>query len=134
MEFEFVSAAAKRAYRDLPPHIQKQFGTDLNAVQQGKDPLSSHKVLSESVGPGAIELIENGSPAYRAVYCCKYLDTVFVLHAFEKTTNGVDQKEMTTAKARYQEMKQRVEAERKWTKAAAAARSPKAKPKPRRGK
>lgn len=45
-----------------------------------------------------------------------YLNTVFVLHAFEKTTNGVDQKEMATAKARYKEMKQRVDAENKRTK------------------
>jgi phage-related protein len=102
----------------------------LNAVQQGKDPFSSHKVLSESVGAGAIELIENGSPAYRVVYCCKYLNTLFVLHAFAKTTNGVDQKEMTTAKARYKEMKQRVEAERIRAKMAPAAPSPK----PKRGK
>jgi phage-related protein len=109
---------------------QHQFGTDLNAVQQGKTPLSAHKVLSESVGPGAIELIENGSPAYRAVYCCKYLNTVFVLHAFEKTTNGVDQQAMDTAKARYKEMKQRVEAERKQAKRAMAA----PRPKPKRGK
>jgi phage-related protein len=115
-DFEFVSAAAKRAYLALPAHIQNQFGTDLNAVQQGKDPFSSHKVLSETVGSGAIEPIENGSPAYRAVYCCKYLNTVFVLHAFEKTTNGVDQKEMATAKARYKEMKQRVDAKNKRTK------------------
>jgi phage-related protein len=129
MEFEFVSAAAKRAYLTLPRHIQKQFGTDLNAVQQGKDPFSSHKVLSESVGPGAIELIENGSPAYRAVYCCKYLNTLFVLHAFEKTTNGVDQKEMTTAKARYKEMKRRVDAEHKRAKMAPAPSL-----KPKRGK
>jgi phage-related protein len=128
-EFEFVSAAAKRAYLALPSHIQKQFGTDLNAVQQGQDPFSSHKVLSESVGPGAIELIENGSPAFRTVYCCKYLNTVFVLHAFEKTTNRVDQKEMDTAKARYKEMKQRVDAERKRAKKAVAPAS-----KPKRGK
>jgi phage-related protein len=129
-EFEFVSAAAKRAYLALPRHIQQQFGTDLNAVQDGKDPFSPHKVLSATVGPGAIELIENGSPAYRAVYCCKYLNTVFVLHAFEKTTNGVDQKEMNTAQARYKEMKQRVDAERKRAKAAASAPTPK----PKRGK
>jgi phage-related protein len=116
MEFEFISAAAKRAYLSLPEHIQRQFGADLNAVQQGSKPLSSHKVLSESVGPGAIELIENGSPAYRVIYCSKYLNTVFVLHAFGKTTNGVDQHAMNTAKTRYKELKQRVEAERKDTK------------------
>jgi phage-related protein len=121
-KFEFVSPAALKAYLALPKHIQYQFGTDLNAVQQGKDPFSSHKVLTESVGPGAIELIENGSPAYRAVYCVKYLDTVFVLHAFEKTTNGVDRKEMAIAAKRYKEMKQRVDAEQKRAAASVARR------------
>jgi phage-related protein len=116
-KFEFVSQAAMKAYLALPKDIQYQFGNDLYAVQQGKAPFSPHKVLTESVGPGAIELIENGSPAYRAVYCVKYLDTVFVLHAFEKTTNGVDRKEMATAEKRYKEMKARVDAERKLAKA-----------------
>jgi phage-related protein len=121
-KFEFVSQAAMTAYLALPKDIQYQFGTDLNAVQQGKDPLSAHKVLTDTVGPGAIELIENGSPAYRAVYCVKYLDTVFVLHAFEKTTNGVDYKEMATAAKRYKEMKKRVDAEHKRAKASTAER------------
>lgn len=112
-KFEFVSEAAKRAYLALPKEIQKQFGVDLNAVQQDKAPFSAHKALTDTVGPGAIELIENGSPAFRAIYCCKYLDTVFVLHAFEKTTNGVDRKGLATAKARYKEMKRKVDAERK---------------------
>lgn len=121
-KFEFVSQAAMKAYLALPKDIQYQFGTDLNAVQKGKDPFSAHKVLTESVGPGAIELIENGSPAYRAVYCVKYLDTVFVLHAFEKTTNGVDHKEMATAAKRYKEMRKRADAEHKRAKASAARR------------
>ena len=78
--------------------------------------------MTETVGPGAIELIENGSPAYRAVYCVKYLDTVFVLHAFEKTTNGVDHKEMAAAAKRYKEMRKRVDAERKRIQAFSARR------------
>jgi phage-related protein len=57
-----------------------------------------------SVGKGAIELIENGSPAYRAVYCAKYLDTVYILHAFTKTNNSVDKKAMDTASKRYKDM------------------------------
>ena len=48
-----------------------------------------------------VELIENGSPAYRAVYCVKYLDTVYMLHAFTKTANGVDRKAMSTVEERY---------------------------------
>ncbi|MBW8445691.1 MAG: type II toxin-antitoxin system RelE/ParE family toxin [Arenimonas sp.] len=47
-------------------------------------------------------------PAYRAVYCAKYRDTVFILHAFTKTTNGVDRTAMNTARERYREMVGRI--------------------------
>ncbi len=51
-----------------------------------------------------IELIENGSPAFRLMYCAKYLDSVYILHAFTKTTNGVDRAAMATVEKRYKEM------------------------------
>jgi phage-related protein len=121
-KFEFVNAAAKRSYLDLPKRIQRQFGVDLNAVQEGRDPFSTFESLSDSVGTGAIELRENGSPAYRAVYCCKFMDTVYILHAFAKTTNCVDRKNMQTAAARYQEVKAKVAAARKAEKAASVKR------------
>lgn len=108
--FRFVNAAAKRAYLELPDDIQRQFGSDLNAVQQGERPFSAFKDISGSVGVGAIELIENGTQAFRAVYCAKYLDTVYILHAFTKKTNGVDRKAMATAKARYKMMLADIEA------------------------
>lgn len=103
-KFEFISDAARRAFLELPRDIQVQFSTDLNAVASNKRPFSPFKDISKSVGKGAIELIENGSPAYRAVYCAKYLDTVYILHAFTKTTNGVDKKAMDTASKRYKDM------------------------------
>lgn len=102
--FAFVSEAARRAYLSLPDTIQRQFGVDLHAIQQDKRPFSPIKDVSSSVGLGTYELIENGSPAYRALYCAKFADTVYVLHAFTKTTNAVDKKEMETAEARYKEM------------------------------
>lgn len=106
--FEFINASAKREFMDLPEDIRLQFSTDLNAVCQDKDPFSDFKNISGSVGVGAIELIENGSPAYRTVYCAKYMDTVFILHSFTKTTNGVDQRAMKTAAKRHQLMMERV--------------------------
>lgn len=114
--FKFVSPAAKRAFLDLPKSIQQQFGTDLNAVQHGHAPFSDFKDVPSSVGTGSIELIENGSPAYRAVYCAKWLDTVYILHAFTKTTNGVDWPALATAKARYKEMKAEIAAAEKLAK------------------
>lgn len=110
-KFEFVSEAAKRAYLALPDPIKTQFGVDLNAIQQGKRPFSPIKDVSASVGQGTYELIENGSPAFRALYCAKFADTIFILHAFTKTTNPVDKKEMETAEARYKEMTAKLRAE-----------------------
>lgn len=99
----YVNNAAKRAVRDLPKHIAIDFLNDLNFVAAGKSPRSAFKPL-QSIGPGVIELIENGSPAYRLVYCAKHGDTVYVLHAFTKTTNGVDRAAMRTVQARFTEM------------------------------
>lgn len=108
-KFEFVSEAAKKAFLELPKDIIKQFGADLNEIQKNKPPFSDFKDISDSVGAGAIELIENGSPAYRAVYCAKYQNTVYILHAFTKTTNGVDKPAMRTAKMRYTKMMEKIE-------------------------
>jgi phage-related protein len=108
-DFKFVNEAAKRAFKALPQRIKQQFGLDLQAVQDGLKPFSAFKDISGSVGAGAIELIVNGSNAYRAVYCAKYLNTIYILHAFIKTTNGVDQAAMDTARKRYKLMKAEVD-------------------------
>lgn len=99
----YVNNAAKKAVQKLPQAIAIDFLSDLNFVAAGKDPRSPFKHLPE-LGAGVIELIENRSPAYRLVYCAKFLDMVFVLHAFTKTTNSVDKKAMATVKERYKEM------------------------------
>ena len=122
-KFAFVSEAACREFKKLPKAIQRQFGTDLHAVQCGQRPFSDHKDISDSVGKGAIELIETGSPAYRTVYCAKYEDTVYVLHSFTKTTNGVDRQAMKTAEQRYKEMTQLINDEKKAAKVAAKKRN-----------
>lgn len=103
-EFRFINKQSLKEFKALPDHTQKRFALDLNAVCQGKDPFSKFKHISDSVGAGAIELIENGRPAYRTVYVAKYGDSVYILHSFTKTTNGVDRKAMATAKKRYKGM------------------------------
>jgi len=63
------------------------------------------KALTESVGAGAIELIINGSPAFRCVYVAKFADMVVVLHSFVKTTNRSDRHAMQVAEDRMKEFK-----------------------------
>lgn len=107
-KFAFINAKSEKEFKALPEEVKEQFATDLQAVREGKNPFSAIKHLTESVGTGAIELIENGSPAYRTVYAAKFENTVFVLHSFTKTTNGVDKKAMNTAKGRYKLMIQEI--------------------------
>jgi phage-related protein len=102
--FAFVSEAATREYRDLPGWVQDEFGKDLMRVQYGGDPELAIKQLS-SIGAGAIELIINGSPAFRCIYIAKYADTIFVLHSFVKTTNRTDRHTMAVAEDRLKELK-----------------------------
>lgn len=102
--FAFVNDAATREYKELPAWAQDEFGKDLMRVQYGADPDLAIKQLS-SVGAGVIELIINGSPAYRCIYIAKYADTIFVLHSFVKTTNGTDRHAMVVAQNRLKELK-----------------------------
>jgi phage-related protein len=101
--FAFVNEAAEREYKDLPDRIQDEFGKDLRRIQYGEEPRLSITHL-DSVGTGVIELRKNGSPAFRCIYVAKYEDTVIVLHAFAKTTNGVDRQAMKVAEQRLKEL------------------------------
>jgi len=100
-KFKFINNQSKKEFVALPDTVQKRFANDLNAICQNKEPFSKYKHLKESVGIGAVELIENGRPAYRTIYVAKFAGTVFILHSFTKTTNGVARKAMVTAKQRY---------------------------------
>lgn len=77
----------------------------MRRIQYGEDPELSIKQLTESVGSAAVELIINGSPAYRCVYIAKYDDLVVVLHSFTKTSNRTDRHAMGVAKERLQMLK-----------------------------
>jgi len=102
--FGFVSNAAEKEYKGFSKDTLQEFGTSLRAIQEGKRPFLPIETVSKTVGKGAIELKIQGSPAIRCVYVAKYADTVFVLHTFEKTTNGVDRQAMKVAKQRYKEL------------------------------
>jgi phage-related protein len=102
-KFAFVSDAAEKEYKELPKEIQDKFGKDLRKIQHNQPSVLPIKHL-DSVGQGVIELIKNGSPAFRCVYVTKYLDAIIVLHSFTKTTNGVDRQAMKVAEQRLKEL------------------------------
>ena len=105
-KFKFINNQSLKEFKALPNKIQMRFANDLNAICQNKAPFSKFKHLKDSVGIGAVELIENGRPAFRTIYVAKFNDAVYILHSFTKTTNGVDRQAMDTAKKRYKMMVQ----------------------------
>lgn len=107
-KFKFINKQSLKEFKSLPEKVQIRFANDLNAICLGKAPFSKYKHIKQSVGIGAIELIENGRPAYRTIYVAKFADTVYILHSFTKTTNGVDRQAMDTAKQRYKLMQQEI--------------------------
>lgn len=101
---EFVSPAAEREFgKEFPQETKETFAKSLQDVMDGREPSLPFKYLS-TVGKGAIELIINGSPAYRVIYVTKHNNTLYILHSFSKTTSGVDLPAIKLAKKRYQEI------------------------------
>lgn len=107
LNFKFVTDASLKEFKSLPASVQRDFGYALHEVQRGLSPSIPHKHLKGDKWSGVYELIQNGSPAYRTVYCAKFNNTVYILHSFEKTTNGTDKHAMGVALDRYKEIPNR---------------------------
>jgi len=68
----------------LPEEVKREFGFALSLARFGEKHINT-KVLKGFGGAGVLEVIENDKGGtYRAVYTVKFLDTVFVLHCFQK--------------------------------------------------
>ncbi|MBU9858512.1 MULTISPECIES: type II toxin-antitoxin system RelE/ParE family toxin [Rahnella] len=95
----FVNGADDEFKKDLSRQAQEKFATDLAMMMDGLKPLSDSKPMS-GLGKGVLELKKNGRPAYRCVYVIRN-GTIYVLHAFSKTSNGTSKANETTIKSRY---------------------------------
>lgn len=90
---------AEKELLALPKAILEKFALDLEFIANGMEPLSRVSPLN-GLGKGVLELKKNGKPAYRCVYVVDD-DAIHVLHAFLKTSDGLDKKHETTIKSRY---------------------------------
>jgi phage-related protein len=101
-----AGVAAIRAFKKLPKTVQDDFAKALEDIRIGRTPRMEFKPLN-NLGKnvtGIFELIINGSPAFRVVYVAKIKGVVHLLHAFTKTTNGVDKKAMKVVIQRYKDI------------------------------
>lgn len=101
--FKPVNAQALKALLSLPEWVQLAFVHALDSVFYGVDPGMPITHL-KAIGPGVVELKIYGSPAYRCVYRSKAPGQVDLLHAFVKTSEGTDKKNMETTALRYKKL------------------------------
>lgn len=97
---QFWEQSVVNDYRKFPAEIKDDGGYQLDLLQQGIDP-DDFKPMAV-IGLGAFELrLSNDRNEYRVIYIVKFEDAVWVLHAFQKTTQKTSNKDIQLAKERY---------------------------------
>ncbi len=103
--------------RAFPEPVRRAIGHALYAAQQGEtDPAA--KPLKGFKGSSVMEIVDRyDTDTYRAVYTARFLDVIYVLHAFQKKSKrgvATPQKDielvrqrLTAAQRHYQERKGR---------------------------
>ncbi|TWH76330.1 phage-related protein [Azomonas agilis] len=86
--------------REMPTAVRHAVGIELMAIQYGAEP-SDFKPMKE-VGAGAYEIrYRDTSGAFRVIYVAKFVDAVYVLHAFQKKTQKTAKADIDLAAKRY---------------------------------
>jgi phage-related protein len=76
----------------------------LDRVQRGLDP-DDWKPMT-TIGPGVREIrVRDATGAYRVVYVAKFVEAVYVLHAFQKKSPRTSPRDLGVAQSRYRELK-----------------------------
>jgi len=57
-----------------------------------------------SVGPGVIEVRIHTAQEYRVFYVAKFAEAIYVLHAFQKTTQKTPSRDIETGSKGYREV------------------------------
>ena len=97
--------------RALPEDARRIAGHQLHLVQQSLEP-DDWKSMA-SVGPGVYELRIRTAVEHRVFYVAKFVEGIYVLHAFQKKTQQASQRDIELARERYRVvLKQRQDASR----------------------
>ena len=79
-------ASSRKDLRDFPDEVRQVMGYALYLAQCG-DKYVSAKPLHGFGGAGVLEVIDDDDgDTYRTVYTVRFVDAVYVLHAFQKNS------------------------------------------------
>jgi phage-related protein len=90
--------------RDFPAEVRRQAGFELYAVQRGLEP-EDWKPMPD-VGPGVREIRIHVLGEWRVLYVARFIDAVYVIHAFQKKTQKTPRKDIELARQRYRQIEE----------------------------
>jgi phage-related protein len=88
--------------RDFAPDARHEAGVQLGFVQAGLGP-SDWKPMP-TVGIGVNELRVRIGGAYRVIYVAKFMEAVYVLHAFQKKSRKTAKTDLELARRRFRSL------------------------------
>ncbi|MBO6278834.1 MAG: type II toxin-antitoxin system RelE/ParE family toxin [Pseudomonas sp.] len=89
--------------RDFPEVPRKRAGFQLELLQEGEEP-DDFKPM-KSVGKGVQEIrIACDDGAFRVFYVVNRPEAIYVLHAFRKTTQKTEKRDLDLGKTRYKSL------------------------------
>lgn len=93
-----------RRVRDFAPEARHEAGVQLGLVQAGEEP-SDWKPMP-SVGLGVNEIRVRIGGAFRVIYVAKFVEAVYVLHAFQKKSRKTARTDIELARLRFRSLVQ----------------------------
>lgn len=98
--------------RGFPTPIKRNFGREIQRLQEGEKPQDSRPM--QSIGQGVFELRQADDDGwYRLVYLKKIAERFFMLHCFVKKSAKTSRKDLNIAKNRLKQVQARLMEEKK---------------------
>jgi phage-related protein len=93
--------------RDFPATTKRNFGREIQRLQEGEQPLNSRPM--QSIDKGVFELRQADDDGwYRIIYLKKIAGRLFMLHSFVKKSAKTSRKDLNIAKNRLKQVQARL--------------------------
>lgn len=94
---------SEKDIKSFPDTAKQRTAYQLESLQEGEEP-SDWKPM-KSVGPGVNEIrVKCKDGAFRVFYVVNRPEAIYVLHAFRKTTEKTEKRDIDLAKARFKSL------------------------------
>lgn len=90
---------SRACLRNFPPDPRRETGYQLERVQAGHDPTDWKPMPSVGLGVREIRVRDGG--AFRVLYIARFLEAVYVLHAFQKKSQKTSVQDLELARRRF---------------------------------